>query len=334
MNMEDLYRLLRTGHIQAQGIVDTVADPMLVLDSSLCIQNASRAFFETFKVERDDTIGRPIYDIGNGQWDIPDLRRLLADVIPKSTAVINYEVEHVFPELGPRTMLLTARTLFHPDGASHTMLLSIVDATDRQRRNLAKDMLFGELRHRMKNLLGVAQSIARHTPTEGRSAEEYRDAFLGRFSALIEAQDLAFAEQHAAGLEEVLRRILAPYWMRPDAVVIEPGAAIELGPRTISSLSMVLHEVATNAAKYGALSAAQGQVHVAWQVESNNTMLSLNWVESGGPAVTPPTETGYGTKLIQTITTYGLRGTVEQEYATSGFRAEIVIPLGDGPLPD
>src|SRR3712207_4547617 len=131
MNVEDLYRLLRTSHIQAQGIVDTVADPMLVLDESLRVLSASRSFIETFKVDRYETVGQLVYELGNGQWDIPELRLLLSQVLPKSTAVINYEVEHDFPGLGRRTMLLTARTLFHPDNASHSLLLSIVDATDR-----------------------------------------------------------------------------------------------------------------------------------------------------------------------------------------------------------
>jgi two-component sensor histidine kinase len=328
MNMDDLYRLLRTGHIQAQGMVDTVPDPLLVLDRNLCVQNASRAFFETFRVERDETIGRPLYELGDGQWDIPALRRLLEDVIPKATAVINYQVEHEFPRLGRRTMLVTARTLFHPDGASHTMLLSVVDATDRHRREVAKDMLFGELRHRMKNLLGVARSIARQTTTQGRSAEEYRDVFLGRFGALIEAEDLAFAEQGETGLAELLEQIFAPYSGNSDAVAIEAGAAVELSPRLVMSLSLVLHEMAANAAKYGALSAAGGQVRVKWQVEDDNATLRLTWEERGGPPVTAPSATGYGTQLIRSTITYGLSGEVELDYRAEGFRAEMLIPLG------
>lgn len=331
MNMEDLYRLLRTGHIQAQGIVDTVADPMLVLDASLCVQNASRAFFETFKVDREETIGHPIYELGNGQWDIPELRRLLADVIPKATAIINFEVEHTFPALGRRTMLLTARTLFHPDGASHTLLLSIVDATDRYRRDMAKDMLFGELRHRMKNLLSVVKAIAHQTTTQDRSAKEYRDVFLGRFSALIEAQELAYAEQDEVGVDRLLNIILAPYADKPEAVVIEPGEAIELGPHMIMSLSLVLHELATNAAKYGALSVPSGQVRVGWQVEDANSKLRLKWVESGGPPVSRPAVAGYGSQLIRSTIVYNLHGEVEQDYAVDGFRTEIVIPLGTAP---
>lgn len=327
MHTEDLYRLLRTGHVQLQGIVDTVSDPLLVLDAGLCVQAASRSFFDTFGVDRYETIGQPIYALGNGQWDIPQLRRLLTDVIPKTTAIINYEVEHDFPELGRRTMLITARTLHHPDSASLSMLLSIVDATDSTRRDAAKDVLFGELRHRMKNLLGVAQSMARQMPTEGVSTVEYRDTFLSRFSALIEAEDIAFTEQEETGLEHLLERILAPYAANPDAVAIDPGAPIDLGPRKIMSLGMVLHELATNAAKYGALSVPGGQVRVGWHADNEENQLKLTWAENGGPVVIQPATTGYGTKLIQSTISYGLRGTLEQDYAPDGFRAEIIIPL-------
>jgi two-component sensor histidine kinase len=333
MNMEDLDRLLRTGHVQAQGIVDTVPDPLLELDGSLCVQNASRSFFETFKVDRYETIGQHIYELGNGQWDIPDLRMLLMEVIPKSTAVINYKVEHDFPGLGRRTMLLTARALSHPDNAARSLLLSIVDATDSHRRDAVKDMLLDELRHRMKNLLAMAQSIARQTTTEGRSAEEYRDAFLGRFGVLVEAQNLAFVEQDKTDLAALIERIFAPYRANAEAVVIEPGAAVELGPRPLLSLSLVLHELATNAAKYGALSVPSGRVRVRWQIEEANGSLRLRWVESGGPPVASPAKTGYGTKLIRAATTYSLGGQVEQKYAAGGLEAEIVIPLGSASLP-
>lgn len=331
MSMEDLYRLMRTGHVRAQGIVDTVTDPLLVLDENLCVQGASRSFFTTFQVDGDDTIGRPIYELGNGQWDIPELRRLLVDVIPKATAVIDFEVEHEFPRLGRRTMLVTARTLHHPDNGSRSMLLTIVDVTDRNRRAAAKDLLFGELRHRMKNLLAAAQSIARQTTTEGRSADVYRDDFLGRFNALIEAHELMFAGQEDTDLETLAGRILAPYKATPEAVAVEPGGPVNLAVGTVQAIGLVLHELATNAAKYGALSVPGGQVRLGWRADEEN--LHLTWVESGGPPVTAPTTTGYGTQLIQSATTYSLGGHVEQNYATDGLRAEIVIPLGSASPP-
>jgi len=328
MNVEDLYRLLRTSHVQAQGIIDTVPDPLLVLDESLLVQSASRSFFETFRVSRYETIGQHVYELGNGQWDIPELRQLLADVLPKSAAVVDFRVDHDFPDLGRRTMLLTARKLFHPDNASHSLLLSMVDVTENVRRDAAKDMLFGELRHRMKNLLAVTQSLARQTTTEGRSAQEYRDVFLGRFSALIEAQEVAFAETGSARLTDAVQRLLSPFVADTSTIEIEPGPDAVLEPRIVLSLGLILHELATNAAKYGALSTSGGRVSLSWRIEESGGKLRLSWVESGGPPVTPPERTGAGTHLIRSAATFGLGGDLEQTYAASGLKAELVIPLG------
>lgn len=133
----------------------------------------------------------------------------------------------------------------------------------------------------MKNFLGAVQSIARQTSVEGRSAAQYRDDFLGRFGALVEAQDMAFGDQEKAGVAALLKRVLAPYTTNPGTVTIGPGAAVELGARTVMSLSLVLHELATTAATYGALSASGGQVQVNWQVEEDGSRLRLHWVESG-----------------------------------------------------
>lgn len=328
MNMEELYRLLRTGHVQAQGIVDTVADPMLLLDESLRVQSANRAFFEVFKVERDDTIGGHIYDLGNGQWDIPDLRHLLLEVIPKAKAIIDYRVEHDFPDLGHKTMLLTARTL-QSDSAIQFMLLSIVDITERAQHEAERDMLFDELRHRMKNLLSIARSLARQTTTEGRSAAQYRDDFLGRFGAMIEAQEVGFSGGDGTNLTALIERVLSPYAMDPEAVEIVPDGTVTLASTTLTSLGLVLHELATNAAKYGALSVPEGRVTIGWTVDAPGGNLHLTWVESGGPKVTPPTTLGFGSKLIRTAIA---GGEVDKIFAPDGVRVKIDIPLGPAPL--
>ncbi|WP_037422183.1 sensor histidine kinase [Sinorhizobium sp. CCBAU 05631] len=326
MNLEDLYRLLRNGHVEAQGIIDTVPDPLLVLDQNLCVLSASRAFFTTFKVDRDETIGQHIYDLGDGQWDIPELRRLLEEVIPKTTAVVDYEVEHDFPSIGRRTMLVSAHRLFHPDNNSRTLLLSIVDATERRQHEAEKDVLLGELRHRMKNLLGLVQAIARQTTAAGRSGVEYRDAFLGRFNALVQAHDAAYSQEGAADLQEVLQRTLEPY--SPTGVLVELGPAVSLASGQIMSLSLILHELATNAIKYGALSIPEGQVRVRWEVaEASAPSLRLVWQEAGGPSVAPPASSGFGTQLIEFAVNRELGGRVELNYAPAGLRVEIVAPL-------
>ncbi|MDG4874118.1 HWE histidine kinase domain-containing protein [Mesorhizobium sp. WSM4935] len=326
MNLEDLYRILRTGHVQAQGIVDTIPVPLLVLDAALCIQSANRAFFRTFQVQRDDTIGRQIYDLGDGQWNIPELRRLLSDVIPKSTAVIDYQVDHDFLGVGQRTMLVTARTIFNPDNLGTTMLLSFVDATSRTRREAEIEILIGELRHRMKNILGLVRALANHTKAAGVSGEAFRDAFLGRLTAITEANDQGFIGGADGSLEALVERTLKPFQASPQSIQIESGTEVHLDTKQLVSLGLALHELATNALKYGALSTAGGQVQLRWTVEDKN-LLRLNWTERGGPKVTPPSSTGYGTQLLQFALAYDLGGQVEQSYRASGLEVEMAIPL-------
>ena len=211
MNLEDLYRLLRAAHVQAQSVVDTVREPLLVLDAGLCVVAANRSFFEVFCVDRDETLGRHLYELGEGQWDVPELRHLLEEVIPRSAAVVGYEVEHDFPRLGRRTMRLDARKLFHPDNNSTTLLLGIEDVTDGRRKERERELLLGELRHRVKNLLALVQALARQTEAEGRSGEAYRDAFLGRLATLVRAHELAFEADATANLGELVAGTLAPY---------------------------------------------------------------------------------------------------------------------------
>src|SRR5208283_5279653 len=95
----------------AQNIVDTVREPLLILDATLRVRSANRAFYQTFHVSPVETEGRLIYELGNGQWDIPDLRTLLEDIVPKSSVFNDFELEHTFPAIGRRVMLLNARKL-------------------------------------------------------------------------------------------------------------------------------------------------------------------------------------------------------------------------------
>ena len=95
----------------AQNIVDTVREPLLILDATLRVRSANRAFYQTFHVSPGETEGRLIYELGNGQWDIPDLRTLLEDIVPKSSVFDDFELEHTFPAIGRRVMLLNARKL-------------------------------------------------------------------------------------------------------------------------------------------------------------------------------------------------------------------------------
>jgi len=116
----------------AQDIVETVREPLLMLDTTLRVRSANRAFYQTFQVTSEDTENRLIYELGNGQWDIPDLRTLLEDVVPKSQVFNDFELEHTFPFIGRRVMLLNARKL-RPGSHAELLVLAMEDVTEKRR---------------------------------------------------------------------------------------------------------------------------------------------------------------------------------------------------------
>ncbi|MEI7461773.1 MAG: PAS domain-containing protein [Pirellula sp.] len=116
----------------AQNIVDTIREPLLILDATLRVQSANRAFYQTFQVSAPETEGRLIYELGNGQWNIPDLRTLLEDIVPKSSMFDDFELEHSFPVIGRRFMLLNARKL-QAGQHGELLVLAMEDVTARKK---------------------------------------------------------------------------------------------------------------------------------------------------------------------------------------------------------
>ena len=123
---------LEVARATAAAIVDTVRHPMVVLDAELRVQSANRSFYQTFQVSAEETGNRLLYELGNGQWNIPQLRNLLEEILPKNKVVTEFEVEHAFEGLGRRTMFLNADILSGGDGRHDLILLAIEDITERK----------------------------------------------------------------------------------------------------------------------------------------------------------------------------------------------------------
>ena len=151
----------------AESIIETVRGPLLVLDSDLRVVKANHNFYDFFKVTPEETIGSFIYDLGNRQWDIPRLRTLLEDIIPKDNKIDDYEVEHEFSNIGHRIMLFNARRIIQKEIASRTILLAIEDITERRE---------------IETGLGKAHEALKELATELKRTAKVKSEFLANMS--------------------------------------------------------------------------------------------------------------------------------------------------------
>ncbi len=225
------------------------------------------------------------------------------------------------------------------DASRHVVGLSgvTVDITDRKSAEERQTLLVREVDHRARNALAVVQSIIRLTRAE--SKEAYVAAVEGRITALSRAHVLLSQSRwQGANLSRILDEELAPYRRSDVERIVTAGPEVFLEPSTAQILALALHELATNAAKYGALSSAQGCVRLSWEL--GRSRLVLQWVESGGPSVQRPSSEGYGTRVIGASVERQLDGSAVFEWHPQGLRFTMSIPLGekarpqgDGPSP-
>lgn len=193
-------------------------------------------------------------------------------------------------------------------------------------------LLLAELSHRVKNTLAVVQSLAAQTLRESASPEAFRDAFNGRLSALSNAHSLlAKTNWRATALRAVAETAVKPSRGLSQENIEIDGPDLIVPPKTALTLSMVLHELMTNATKHGALSRASGKVAIRWKILADKgSELRLSWRESGGPDVIPPAKRGFGVKLIETSVRYELNGHARIDYLKHGVTCELVFPMSNG----
>ena len=226
---------------------------------------------------------------------------------------------------------VTSSSVRGPDGAFRYGVRLVHDVTQRREAEARQNLLLEELNHRVKNTLATVQSLARHTARNCTTAEEFRVRFEARLMALSQAHDRLTRHQwEGAQLGEIAEEELACHRAGGHAVRTT-GPDVMLPPRAALSVSMALHELTTNAAKYGALSGpGGGVVELAWTVLREGspfpTRVSLTWEERGGPPVTPPEGEGFGSRLLR-VTAQELGGESTTEYRPEGLRWTLSFPL-------
>jgi len=199
-------------------------------------------------------------------------------------------------------------------------------ALERHRAAERNRLIVGEMQHRLKNLFASVLSIAAQTSQSGQTSAEFMKAFEGRVQALAAAHDLLSLDE-PADLAELTRRIVGPF-AGTDAIEIS-GKPFKVAPSSVVPFSLVLHELATNAAKYGALSSAQGKTRISWKyyrAESGERRFKFKWEESGGPSVAPPRRSGFGTILMKRAFA-DVEGQSRLTHAPEGLRYRIDAPV-------
>lgn len=236
-----------------------------------------------------------------------------------------------------RWIHLRGRLIRSRSGRPVRMSGVITDITDRRLAYQAladserqQRILINELNHRVKNTLATVQSIARQTARRTPDIKMFTTLFEARLLALSNTQNLLTAGNWEwVSMRDLLIQELAPY---ADDQVQLSGPSVSLDPRQTLGLGMAFHELAVNAAKYGALSAPGGLVHVDWTVSEG--VLSLEWVESGGPPVVSPKRRGFGSDLIESTINRSLNGSGALAYPPEGFTFSLRLPLSDTSKPD
>jgi chemotaxis protein methyltransferase CheR len=337
--MLDSLTAIEDAETLAQAIVNTIHEPFLVLDANLRVTAASRSFYETFRVDPADTRDRLLFALGNGQWDIPALRVLLETIIPQQTAMDDFEVEHDFPSVGRRTMLLNARMVLYEKSRDATILLAFTDITarrgvEREKAELLaqteqllseKAALLGrtedllvqnkvmlqEMEHRVANSLQIIASILR-LKAKAVTSDESREHLLDAHERVM---SVAAVQSHLHASDGIDRIAVGDYLSKLCAslgssmiggshppvleVVADDGL---IGSGEAVSLGLIVTELVINALKY-AFPEARTDAKVLVSYVSQGADWRLTVADNGvGKAGGPaPAEGGLGSVIVAAL---------------------------------
>ena len=272
--------------------------------------------------------GRPLTNIVS-RLDYPALRDDVSEVLRTLEPV----ERRVTRDDGKAHFLVRILPYRAPDSSVDGTLITFVDVTTIVQAEAHQRLLVDELNHRVKNMLAVVISLATQTLRRAGTLEEFSGVFLGRVHALTAAYALLSEENWSAvGLHEVVGEELKPFFATDRANIVLEGPRVPLEPRGALALGMAIHELATNAVKYGALSVPEGDVLVTWALErsEDEEALVMEWTERNGPPVVAPKKRGFGTTLIERGLAHDLSGEVYLDFAPDGLRARLRAPIGSG----
>lgn len=304
-------------------VFEQTNDLILTADLEQTITDCNPAAAEAVGIAREEAIGRKISEFISTE----DFERTTSMLRQKLEAggTTRYDVRVRGASGQPLYWEINSGLTF--DEAGRPMGLHVVgrDVTERKRWERHQELLIAELNHRVKNTLAVVQSLAYQTFKGTSQPEQAIKVYEGRLSALATAHNLLTRENwDTVELRDLVEQALRPFCSEQRCKV--DGPALRVAPAFAVSLTLALHELATNAQKYGALSTS-GHVSVQWQVTDG--WISLAWSEAEGPSVVEPTQAGFGTRMLRRVLATDLGGEVKLEFRENGLICRVRAPLKD-----
>jgi chemotaxis protein methyltransferase CheR len=321
-----ILRTLESANILARAIVNTLPEPFLVLDAELRVLEASRAFYETFRVAPEQTMGCLLYALGDGQWDIPALRTLLETIIPDKVAMDGFEVEHDFPGIGCKTMLLNARKVLYAASNDVTILLAFHDVTirraiEREKEEILREtaellqqkrVLLEEMRHRVANSLQIIASILL-LKARAVSSDEIRFHLKDAHQRVM---SVAAVQQHLHATDGIDQINVSSYFRKlctgladsmvgesqPVLIDVASDDGMVLSAEAVS-LGLIVTELVINALKYAFPAyKADAAIRIAYEIDGADWRLTVSDNGVGAIVAGPPkTDSGLGTTIIEAL---------------------------------
>jgi two-component system, chemotaxis family, CheB/CheR fusion protein len=311
---------------QGKRLMELSHDPIFIWDFDNGIIEWNRGSVELYGFTREEALGKhkpSFLETRVPGSSFEELRRTLLE-----TGLWNGELQQRTKD--GRDLIVESRIVLETMNGRRLALESTHDITERRLWEQRQQILLRELSHRVNNTLAVVQAIARQTLRHAPSGADFVARFDGRLAALSRAHYLLVASDwRGANLAELARSQLEAHASDASGRVYIDGESVSLPVDLATPFSPVLHELATNASKYGSLSRPEGSVHLGWTVaamENNRRVLRLVWQEQDGPSVNSPVKTGLGTTLINTAIP---GATVSREFRREGFRCTIEAPLSE-----
>src|SRR5215510_7274801 len=308
------------------SIVESSDDAIISSNIGRVITTWNNAAGRLYGYTADEVIGRPVTILIPP--DRHDEQRTIFQRIIRAERIKNYETVRQRKDGSSVDVSLTISPVKNEEGKIVGASSITRDITERKLAEAREKMLMAELDHRVKNVLARVDMVALSTRNGRSSIDEYARSLKGRIQSMAAAHALLSQKGwHDVGLEALVRNQFAPY--AADANIAIHGTDVTLTAAAIQAMGMALHELVTNAVKYGALSMPTGRVTVSWERKPNGhvTNLVFAWREFDGPPGPVEAKSGYGTRLIRELVPHELGGTVDLEFAAEGVSCRIEFPL-------